>query len=593
VDHIVGDWNLYFNRNIPKALEKFKRDLLQEVVNFHESFQQKMAKFGIAPNRIEAVLGKDIRKHFPGLLKSDKRLKKLTNDLQCEMSRQIVPKIQDEMDPGYTAAAAQTGKGSAKRMKQQFHSHVEDQKLKMYQQATALLINDFLDKFLPTIKSTLLELQIGTLEDILVLFATFFESKLMKENEGSMISPVVHKSIVSTIKSLEADLTEKQILEHKIEKFRQKRKSLPMPRLEVDPSTSRKRSLEPVLEERPAKRRKSSENVFPKEVEKAKETYSRKRKRRSSQNDDGGAPKRRSLNPAKKVSLGPSVQSFPAQNIKLERESPPREVVQDSSENSKSQNVKAEENFSENPRQNVHRASSWNELQDHINSDASLEPSETEPAKSDPEDVWKPEHLTQESVTKSDPDDVWKPESQEVSEEEENEFSDKNSNASTPPPVPSGRMRKLRSPIQKLGSDSDSDEDMGLETKQHSERELDNLMGDVGSQDANIEDATNQFSENETKEASEDDQESEEESSDHSDQESEEASVDRASLEKHDENLQEKEEIDDLMGANIEPPEQVESSEPREADSEKQNNNFEDTSNQGGFWSFFGMLGRK
>ena len=97
------------------------------------------------------------------------------------------------------------------------------------------------------------------------------------------------------------------------------------------------------------------------------------------------------LNPAKKVSLGPSVQSFPAQNIKLERESPPREVVQDSSENSASQGVKAEENFSENPRQNVHRASSWNELQDHVtyysqfsssnivenNSDASLEPSVT------------------------------------------------------------------------------------------------------------------------------------------------------------------------------------------------------------------------
>ncbi|ROV95754.1 hypothetical protein VPNG_08780 [Cytospora leucostoma] len=142
IKSLAGNWERTFQRRLPSALEAFARTCKKIIKDFHDAavagVQQDLVQ---NPARLN-ILNQQVRVCIASMEAAPATLRTAITERQRDASRGFTPVIQGAMQHAYEVCTAERGSGSYARMKTAMHSHVENARHTMFQQACDAVKSD-------------------------------------------------------------------------------------------------------------------------------------------------------------------------------------------------------------------------------------------------------------------------------------------------------------------------------------------------------------------------------------------------------------------------------------------------------------------
>ena len=132
--HLASAWEKCFQRRLPHILQSFTKAGTDLLKKFHAAIEARcrerghgVARLGLLANQLEAY--KAIFKDLADLMVNS------VAEAQREINREFTPIVTEAMSPAYEMCTDERGIGSYKRMKGHMTSHVDSDKITMFQTA--------------------------------------------------------------------------------------------------------------------------------------------------------------------------------------------------------------------------------------------------------------------------------------------------------------------------------------------------------------------------------------------------------------------------------------------------------------------------
>jgi hypothetical protein len=133
---IASGWEKAFQRRLPQVLDEYTKTSKKLLNEFHKKVEARASERGVGIAGI-SMLSNQIKTYEKLFADIKTQMATIMTEHQREANREFTPAITQAMEYAYTVCTEEQGTGSFKRMKDAMAEHVETQKTRMFNDATA------------------------------------------------------------------------------------------------------------------------------------------------------------------------------------------------------------------------------------------------------------------------------------------------------------------------------------------------------------------------------------------------------------------------------------------------------------------------